>query len=89
MEENKWFAFYFDAWGGRAYVFSKHNTFEYINIYEDLQFSLNINTDVFKKLEGKYIFSRFLLTNTKELNLDFIAKFEDEKLPYKIYVYAI
>jgi len=91
LEQHKWAAYYFDKWGGRAYVFSENRIFEYININtsKTLQFALKINTDVFKKLEGKYIFSRFLLTNAKELNLDFIAKFEDENSPYKIYVYAI
>ena len=50
---------------------------------------LRMNIEVFRNLDGKYIFSIFKLNNATELNLKFIDVFEDKNSPYVIYVYSL
>lgn len=81
---------YFDEWGGRAYILSQNDVWERVNMNNNYpkETVLNIVPEEFKQLEGKYIFSRFMVTNADELNLKFLGVFEDKDSPYKIYVYA-
>ena len=81
---------YFDHWGVKAYVFSEDYAFSRIRLENNQKESvLLIDVDVFKQLEGKYIFSRFIISNAEELNLKFINVFKDDASPYDIYVYEI
>lgn len=81
---------FFDGWSGKAYIYSENFEFRCVNFNNDIkEMALLINTDIFRQLEGKYIFSRFILTNADELNLKFLGVFEDKDSPYKIYVYAL
>lgn len=81
---------YFDNWGGRAYVFSETDTYKRVHTENEPKESvLSINIEVFKNLDGKYIFSVFKLNNATELNLKFIDVFEEKNSPYVIYVYEL
>ena len=81
---------YYDRWGGRAYVFSEDYAYNNINLKNNQTHSeLLINVEALKNLEGKYVFSRFVLSNNKELGLNFIGTFTDEKSPYIIHMYRL
>lgn len=89
LEQSEEFKTYFDDWGARAYLFSGagENTYQparnlVLNITK-----LYIDTDAFKKLNGKYIFSRIEISNADELNLECRGIFSKSTSPYTIYVY--
>ena len=78
LNNNEFSLKYFDGWGGRAYFFSDNNAYKYIKTNkENKKEALLINIDIFKQLEGKYIFSRFIISNADELKMKLIDKFED------------
>lgn len=80
---------YYDDWGARAYLYSgtdlsvvsqfKSFTVEDRNIY--------IDVGAFEDLGGKYIFSRFELSNAGEAGLYLVKAYETEEAPYAVYVY--
>lgn len=80
---------YYDDWGARVYLYSgtdasivsqfKSFTVEDKDIYIDAQ--------AFEDLGGKYIFSRFELSNAKEAGLEFVKAYEAEGAPYTVYLY--
>lgn len=86
---NKYFYFrrFFDGWGGQAYIVSNDIDFNYVNTNDKKDSVLLMNVSEFKKMGGKYIFSRLKLSNADELNLTFVDVFKDDESPYTIYVY--
>lgn len=80
---------YYDDWGARAYLYSgtknsvvsqsKSFTAEDEDIYMDVQ--------AFKGLGGKYIFSRFELSNAETAGLSLIKAYGREGAPYAVYLY--
>ncbi|WP_293961441.1 DUF6044 family protein [uncultured Fusobacterium sp.] len=87
LNENK--RKYFDAWSGRAYIYSKDIGYEPIKEIEQKEINLNIDKKQFFLLGGKYIFSRAKIKNFKELNLKFINSYSEESSPYIIYLYEL
>lgn len=89
LERSGYYRNYFDTWGARAYIFpgfdsnsylpSKNLTLPDSNLY--------IDTEAFKALNGVYLFSRFEISNAKELSLSLVGKYTEETSPYVIYVY--
>lgn len=89
LERSGYYRNYFDTWGARAYIFpgfdsnsylpSKNLTLPDSNLY--------IDTEAFKALNGIYLFSRFEISNAKELSLSLVGKYTEETSPYVIYVY--
>lgn len=80
---------YFDDWGARCYLFSG-NFPSVTNANRDYGFEsdeLYINTDAFKYLGGRYIFSRLELTNAAQQGFELVNCYTDEGSPYKLYVY--
>ena len=81
---------FYDRWGGRAYIFSEDYAYHNINLRNNQTHSeLLINMDEFKYLEGKYVFSRFIISNAEDLNLKYVNTFKDDSSPYIIYLYEI
>ena len=80
---------YFQNWGGRVYLFSKETAFTPVRSFDVEEAPLRINSEVFKEMKGKYIFSRIKISNYKELCFDFINKYKEENSPYEIYVYKM
>jgi hypothetical protein len=82
---------YFDHWGNRVYIFSaelgKHYGFRKTS-HKKIH-HLEINTDVFKKMGGRYIFSSVPIMNAKENHLRFMKSFEDSESVWKIYLYKV
>lgn len=89
LEQSEEFKTYFDGWGARAYIFSGagENTYQPTRNLVLSDMKLYIDTDAFKKLNGKYIFSRIEISNAKELNLKNRGIYQNNTSPYKIYVY--
>ena len=86
MEESR---LYFDEWGARAYLYSGTDP-SIINssrIYEVADHDLYLDVDQFKRLGGRYIFSRIDLGNAEEIGLTLIGIYTDEASPYTLYVY--
>lgn len=75
--------------GIRAYFYSGagENTYQplkELNLSDD---KLYIDGDVFREMDGKYIFSRIKISNEKELGLELIGEYGHETSPYIIYIY--
>jgi hypothetical protein len=80
---------YYDDWGARAYLFAgvDENVYEPVRNLEISDTNLYINADAFRKMEGKYIFSRIKITNEDELELHLRGTYTDASSPYTIYLY--
>nr|WP_263325317.1 DUF6044 family protein [Neobacillus sp. Marseille-Q6967] len=89
LEKNKTIRKYFDKWGGRCYIFTaelgKHYMFKKKS-KRKLK-NLELNTDVFKDLGGRYIFSALPITNAKENQLKLDKVFQSNNSAWKIYLY--
>ncbi len=80
---------YYDTWGARAYLYS--GTDESIvaatRSYQVTDNDIYINTEAFKKLGGRYIFSRIELSNAGDRGLNLLGAYTEETSPYTLYVY--
>lgn len=80
---------YYDDWGARAYLFSASDENTYIP-YRDLGLqdqSLQINTDAYRELGGRYIFSSIEISNAAELELELKGVYSHDSSPYTIFLY--
>lgn len=75
--------------GKRAYIWSKEWDFISEKNIQLKETELYIDMDVFKEMGGKYIFSRFIITNADVLGLKLLNedKHNDGISPYNVYVY--
>ena len=80
---------YYDRWGGRAYIFSDVVSTDPVKKMNVDSSVLNIDPDVFRELEGKYIFSRVAITNALDLGIKEVGVYGSEDSPYTIYVYEL
>jgi hypothetical protein len=89
LEKNRTIRKYFDQWGGRCYIFTaqlgksymikKHSKKELTN--------LEINTQIFKEMGGRYIFSALPINKAEEIQLELEGVFESKSSAWKIYLY--
>ena len=80
---------YFDSWGARAYLYSGTEV-SIVNAsrnYEIAQEDLYLNLNQFKKMGGRYLFSRIEISNAQEAGLTLAGVYTDENSPYTLYVY--
>lgn len=80
---------YYGEWGARAYLYAGSGESIY-NPYRNQPLSdmhLYIDGDQFRKMGGKYIFSRYELENMEELGFRLRNIYTDENSPYTIYLY--
>lgn len=80
---------YFDEWGARAYLYSGTDL-SVVSTTKSYQVSdqdLYMDTDAFKALGGRYIFSRIQLSNAREAGFSLVGTYTDEASPYTLYVY--
>ena len=74
----------------RAYIWSSEGEFLSPKEFELTQTELYMDMDVFKEMNGKYIFSRVQITNSAELGISLINTVHtDEYSPYTVYVYSV
>lgn len=89
LEKNKTIRTYFDEWGGRCYIFTaelgKHYMFKK-NSKKRLK-NLELNTEAFKELGGKYILSAVPIENAEENSLQLEEIFVDKNSAWKIHLY--
>lgn len=80
---------YFDQWGGRCYIFTSQLGKRYM-IKKDSKrhlTNLNLNTEVFKKMGGGYIFSSLPIDNATQNKLSLKKIFVTKNSAWKIYLY--
>lgn len=87
LEINDKYRDYFSDWGGRAYLYSSEIHYGPVRDMGTDRAALNIDTDIFREMGGKYIFSRVLITNVEELGLEYVDTYTGENTPYEISVY--
>lgn len=82
---------YYDDWGARAYLVSGsgESVSQALRSYEVTDRSLYIDTEAFRALGGRYIFSRIELDNAQELGIFKVGTYFQEGLPYTIYLYEV
>lgn len=80
---------YFDTWGARAYLYSgtDPSIVAAVRDYSVTDRNLYIDTDAFKAIGGRYIFSRIELSNADEAGFLLAGTYTDESSPYTLYVY--
>jgi hypothetical protein len=89
LDKNKTIRKYFDTWGGRCYIFTAQLGKRYM-IKKDSKRQLKdfkFNTEVFKEMGGRYIFSAIPITNAEENKLILEKVFESNSAAWKIYLY--
>ncbi len=78
---------YFDDWGGRAYIFSEEVSYQPVRDLGADSVQIRIDTEAFKIMKGRYIFSRVEISNAEDLFLGLKGIYTDKNSPYTIYVY--
>lgn len=75
--------------GIRAYLYSGagENTYQPLKQLALSDTNLYMDGDVFRQMNGKYIFSRMAIGNMEELGLKLKGEYRHESSPYVIYVY--
>ena len=75
--------------GIRAYLYSGagENTYQPLKKLNISDTNLYIDGDIFRQMNGEYIFSRIAITNAEELGLKLRGEYTHESSPYAIYVY--
>ena len=82
---------YYGEWGARAYLYAGSGESIY-NPYRNQPLSdahLYLDGGQFRKMGGKYLFSRYELSNAGELGFDLHGIYSGESSPYTIYLYEM
>jgi hypothetical protein len=82
---------YFDQWGGRCYIFTHQLGKRYMikkNSKSHLK-NLKLNTETFKKMGGRYIFSSLPIDNPTQNKLFLEKVFVTKSSAWKIYLYKV
>ncbi len=89
LEKDKEIQEYFDYWGSRCYVFTAEKKKDFVITKDNSSpiGKLEFNTEAFKEMGGKYIISTVEIKNYEENNFEFMRIFEDDKSPWKIWLY--
>lgn len=80
---------YYDDWGARVYLYSGTDasvvsaTKDYVITDRDIY----IDAQAFEEMGGRYIFSRYELTNAEEAGIRLVKAYQSEESPYEIYLY--
>lgn len=70
LSSNKEHKHYFDDWGGRLYIFEDQNNYKNMSVkHVCTGTDLNIDVQVFREFDGRFIFSLCPLDNSSELGL--------------------
>jgi len=82
-------AAYYDNWGARCTLYSgTYTTNVTAGRYYDIENEdIYIDTDAFKYLGGRYIFSRVNITNAEDAGFELAGTYTDDESPYTLYVY--
>ena len=80
---------YYGEWGARAYLYpgsgeSIYNPFRAETLTDS---HLWIDGDQFRKMGGRYLFSRYELDNVEELGFELQGVYTEDTSPYTIWLY--
>jgi hypothetical protein len=91
LDKNKKLREYFDEWGGRCYIFvdelGKYYMFKKHSRKKITH--LQLNTDVFREMGGRYIFSALPIDNAKRNQLTLEKIFHSDESAWTIYLYKV
>ncbi|MRH42130.1 hypothetical protein GH741_05500 [Aquibacillus halophilus] len=89
LDKNKTLKRYYDEWGSRCYIFvdelGKNYDFRK-NSNKQIE-NLNLNTEVFKEMGGRYFISAVPINNANENNIRLVKEFTHPESVWKIYLY--
>lgn len=82
---------YYDDWGCRAYLFSAtgENLYDFGANADAVPQEILIDTPALKALGCDYIFSRVEITNADQMQLRLVNAYQDEEMPYAVYLYSL
>ncbi len=91
LEKNKQLRKYYDEWGSRCYIFVNElsKTYEFTKDQNIKVRHLQLNTNQFKEMGGRYIFSSVPILNAKDNNLALLKEFNHKESAWKIYLYQV
>ncbi|MEH7416963.1 DUF6044 family protein [Neobacillus drentensis] len=80
---------YYDKWGGRCYLFTAQLGKRYMIKKDSKRHlkNLQLNTEVFKEMGGRYIFSSLPIDNARQNKLLLEKVFSSKNSAWKIYLY--
>ncbi|EKN69444.1 hypothetical protein BABA_10301 [Neobacillus bataviensis LMG 21833] len=89
LAKNKTIRNYFDKWGGRCYIFTAQLGKRYMLKKDSKRHlkNLELNTEVFKEMGGRYIFSAIPIDNAEQNQLMLDKVFISKTAAWKIYLY--
>ena len=81
---------YYDDWGARCYLYGGTDVSIVSNSksFDVKDHDIYIDTDAFRDMGGKYIFSRYELTNAADSGLSLVKKYSVVDVPYDIWLYS-
>ena len=91
LDKNDELRSYFDNWGSRCYIFVDELGKNYL-ITKDKEIKVNnleLNSDALKRMGGNYVISAVEITNSDDNNLKLLKTFENDRSPWKIWLYKI
>lgn len=92
LEKSSYLSDYFDGWGNRCYLFSSEIPGYYTVQKNGFWFQdYELNTQAFRELGGRYIFSAAYIMNAGEQGLALLREqpFETDDSYYRIFVYRV
>lgn len=81
---------YYDDWGARCYLYGGTDVSIVSNSksFDVTDHDIYIDTDAFRDMGGKYIFSRYELTNAADKGLNLVKKYSAADVPYDVWLYS-
>lgn len=91
LDNSEQWCHYYDNWACRAYIFSAtgENTYDFAANTEAVPMDILVDSAKLKEMDCEYVFSRMQITNAKEMQLQFVAEYSDDSVPYKVYLYRL
>lgn len=91
LDKNATLEKYFDKWGGRCYIFVDElgKKYDYKKDSKKEIRHLQLNTEAFKRMGGKYIFSSVPIINAESTGLTLKKTFDEKDSAWKIYLYQV
>jgi len=89
LAKNRTIRKYYDKWGGRCYLFTAQLGKRYMIKKDSKRHlkNLELNTEVFKKMGGRYIFSALPIDNAQQNKLLLEKVFDSKTSAWRIYLY--
>lgn len=91
LDKNRKLKEYFDTWGGRCYIFVAELGKKYDFRKNDRRRirNLELDTAVFWRMGGRYLFSALPIDNAAENGLSLFGVFDDDESAWRVYVYEV